>query len=178
MKIKKGDKLESIILPTIEGKQFNTENLINKRILITFYRFASCPLCNLRINEFVRRYDEFGKNFTMVAIFHSTVDNLNHFTSKHNAPFPILADKNYHYYDKYEVKRSLLAFLLSQITRGLNIFLAMTKGYIPYRIKGALDILPVDVLINEDGIVEKVKYGKDIGDHMSFDEVKSFANAI
>ena len=51
----------------------------------------------------------------------------------------------------------------------------MFKGYIPFRIKGYLGILPVDVLINEEGIVEKVKYGKNIADHMSFDEIKTFS---
>ena len=40
-----------------------------------------------------------------------------------------------------------------------------------------MGILPVDVLINKDGIVEDVKYGKDIADHMTFDEVKLFANS-
>ncbi|MAH80538.1 MAG: hypothetical protein CMP39_02495 [Rickettsiales bacterium] len=175
MKIKVGDKLDEIKLPTSEGNQFSTTEIKNKKLLLSFYRFASCPVCNLRLNQIVKRYDELGKNFAMVAIFHSSVEHLNAYTSRHKAPFPILADKEYKYFKKYDVKRSFLVFLLNQITRAPKIWAAMFKGYIPFRIKGYLGILPVDVLINEEGIVEKVKYGKNIADHMSFDEIKTFS---
>ena len=175
MKIKVGSKIENIELSTADGNIFKTSSLKNKRYLLTFYRFASCPLCNLRINEFVKRYDEFGENFTIVGIFHSSTKNLNHFTSHHKAPFILLADENYKYFKKYEVERSFFRFFISQVTLGPKIFFAMFKGFIPYRIKGHIEILPVDILVNEMGVVEKVKYGKDIGDHLSFDEIKNFS---
>ena len=34
-----------------------------KKTLLTFYRFATCPFCNLRIHEIINRYEELGKNF-------------------------------------------------------------------------------------------------------------------
>ncbi len=176
MKIQEGDRLEEISLPTIKGTHFSTQELHHKRHLLTFYRFASCPLCNLRIHQFIKRYDELNKDFTMVAIFHSSSENLNRHMTRHQAPFPILADKDLHYFKKYHVQRSFFIFLTSQLTRGLRIWSAMLQGFIPFRIKGSLSILPVDVLVNEKGVVEKVKYGKDIGDHMSFEEIKEFAN--
>ena len=63
MKIKKGDKLDNISLPTANGNIFNTADLKDKKILLTFYRFASCPMCNVRLNTFVKRYHEFNNNF-------------------------------------------------------------------------------------------------------------------
>lgn len=177
MKIKVGDKLDSIILPSIDGGEFNTSSIENKKLLITFYRFASCPMCNLRLNNIVKNYDQFGENFTMVAIFNSPVENLKRFTKKHQAPFPILADKDYHYFKKYDVKKSFFIFLISQITRGLSIWKAMFKGFIPWTFKGYLGILPVDVLIDESGIVQDVKYGKDIADHFSFDKIVQFSKS-
>ena len=46
------------------------------------------------------------------------------------------------------------------------------------RFKGYVDIVPVDILINQDGIVEDVYYGKsDIADHMPFDKIKAFSIA-
>ena len=177
MKIKVGDQLDNISLPTVNGDIFDTENLKNKKILLTFYRFASCPLCNVRLQKFINRYKEFPDTFVKVAIFHSSVDNLNHFMQKHHSPFPILADESFYYFKKYVVKRSILIFLLSQITRGFSIFKAMCRGFLPYRIKGYIDILPVDVLINQNGVVEEVKYGKDIADHLDFDQVKLFAQS-
>ena len=68
---------------SIDGKKFKIEDIKNKKIFITFYRFASCPFCNLRINEIVKRYNEFGSDFEMVAIFDSPIDNLIKQTKKH-----------------------------------------------------------------------------------------------
>ena len=51
----------------------------------------------------------------------------------------------------------------------------MLKGYLPFPVRGYFNILPVDLLINEEGIVEKVKYANDIGDHLPMDEVINFS---
>ena len=58
MKIKEGDKFQDLKLPNIKGGECDINALRGKKSLITFYRFAQCPFCNLRINEFVKRYDE------------------------------------------------------------------------------------------------------------------------
>lgn len=177
MEIKIGDKLENIQLPNIQGHSFNTSSIQNKKILITFYRFASCPLCNLRINEIVKRYQEFGKDFTIVAIFNSPIENLKRYTKKHKAPFEILADEKFEYFKKYNVKRSLIKFFISQLKRFVAINKAMLKGFIPWTFNGYIDILPVDVLINQSGVVENVKYGTDIGDHMPLNDIIKFSNS-
>ena len=72
MKINIGDKIEDIELPDSYGNIFKLSSTKGKKVLLTFYRHASCAVCNLRINEFVKRYDEFGENFSMVGIFHSS----------------------------------------------------------------------------------------------------------
>jgi hypothetical protein len=47
--------------------------------------------------------------------------------------------------------------------------------YFPLPIRGHFSIHPVDIFVDEEGVVQQVKYGKDIADHFSFDEVKSFS---
>ena len=68
MKIKKGDLINDLSLPSIDGTHFKIQEHKGKKIFLTFYRFAACPFCNLRINEIIKRYDEFGDNFLMVGI--------------------------------------------------------------------------------------------------------------
>ena len=51
MKIKKGDKLEEITLPTHEGVEFNLSKTLGKKVLLTFYRVAGCTFCNLRLKS-------------------------------------------------------------------------------------------------------------------------------
>ena len=62
---------------------FNSESVKGKLVLLSFFRFASCPFCNLRMNELVRRYDEFGDDFTIIAIFDSPLENLKRHTDQH-----------------------------------------------------------------------------------------------
>ena len=110
-----------------------------------------------------------------VAIFDSKVDNLKRFTSKHKAPFPILADEKYEYFSKYDVEKSFAKFLWSQIIRANRQFKGYFKGYLPIAFKGSITTMPVDVLINEDGVVDKVRYAKDLSDHIPIKEIKEYS---
>ena len=35
--------------------------------------------------------------------------------------------------------------------------------------------MPVDILVDENGIVQNAYYGKDEGDHLEFDKIKEFS---
>ena len=177
MKINKGDKLEEITLPKADGSIFNLSETKGKKVLLTFYRIAGCSFCNLRLHEFNKRFEEFGKNFTHVGIFHSPIDNLKYFMGKHGSlPFTVLADADFKYFQKYEIKRSYSLILATIVFKAHKILPALIKGYIPTRIKGYFDIAVTDVLINEEGIVEEIYYAKkDVADHFSFDKVKEFS---
>ena len=65
MKLAKGDRIAELKLPNTKGGQFDIESLKGKKSLLTFYRFAQCPFCNLRVNEFVKRYPEFKDNLNV-----------------------------------------------------------------------------------------------------------------
>lgn len=177
MKIKKGDTLEEITLPKSDGSIFNLSETKGKKVLLTFYRIAGCSFCNLRIHEFIKRYDEFGKNFTHVGIFHSPTDNLQSYMKKHGViPFTILADSEFKYFAKYEIERSIKKMFSAMIFKAHKIIPAIMKGFIPIKIKGYYDIAVTDILINESGIVEEVFYAKkDIADHFDFNKVKEFS---
>ena len=175
MKIKIGDKIDDIVLPSVDGNEFNTSNLKGKKVLLTFYRFARCPMCNLRINDLKNNQREFGNNFSIVGIFHSEIKNLIKAMDKHDVPFHFLADADYKYFSKYDVKTSIWGLIKASLFRVNRFNKAMLKGYIPFPVRGYFNILPVDLLINEEGIVEKVKYANDIGDHLPLDEVINFS---
>jgi len=175
MRLKPGDKIEELSLMSIDGKEFNIKDIKDKKIFITFYRFASCPFCNLRINEIVKRYNEFGDDFEMVAVFDSPLDNLIKQTKKHRAPFWILADEKFFYYKKFSVEQSFIKFLIGTIVRFHRLMLASLKGYIPFTFKGSVSTIPVDILIDKNGVISEVYYGNNTSDHLSFDRIKSFS---
>jgi peroxiredoxin Q/BCP len=176
-KTKQGDAIGELMLPRIDGSEFDIGSLRGKRYLLSFYRFASCPFFNLRIQQLVGKYSDFSDDFELVAIFDSPLDNLRRFASGHDAPFPILADKENIYYKKFGVQRSLLGVLKGGILRLPTVLYAMFgKGYIPWVVKGSMTTMPLDILVDENGIVQFAYYGKDEGDHMMIEQVKEFAN--
>ena len=175
MRLNKGDVIENLELPSTQGDTFNIEDLAGKKAIITIYRFATCPFCNLRINEFSKRHDELGDNFEIIAIFDSPLDFLIKSSKKHNAPFKILADENFDYFKKYDVEQSAWKFLVGSTLGFFRLLKAFAKGYIPMQMKGSMRTVPVDILINADGTIETAYYAKNTTDHLSFDEVKTFS---
>ena len=103
MRLSKGDVINNLNLPAITGKNFDIKEISGKKTLLTFYRFATCPFCNLRIYEMQKRFTELENKLNVVAIFDSPIDFLIKSMKKHDTSFTILADENFEYFTKYEV---------------------------------------------------------------------------
>jgi peroxiredoxin len=104
------------------------------------------------------------------------LDHLTKSTKKHNAPFEILADESFEYFKKYEVEQSACKFFLGSFIRSYKIINTTLKGYIPLRFKGSMTTVPEDILIDEQGVIEKAYYGKNTTDHLSFEEILDFSS--
>ncbi|NOQ36235.1 MAG: redoxin domain-containing protein, partial [Methylococcaceae bacterium] len=167
MKLKQGDTAPVFQLPAIEGDPFNLETLKGKRYLLSFFRFASCPFCNLRLHQLITRLNEFDEKFTLIAVFNSPLENLTEHVDKHQSPFPILADEKGIIYQHYGVEKSFIGVLKGMIFRMPTLLKAMfIKGYFPSKRQGSMTTMPVDFLIDEQGIIQTAYYGKDEGDHL------------
>lgn len=175
MKKKVGDKVSNIRLTALDGKLFDMDSLKGRPFMLSFFRFASCPFCNLRMHELVSRFNELGGQFTVVAIFDSPLDNLREHADRHHSPFPVLADEQGTYYAQYSIERSILGVLKGMFFRMPTMMRGMLKGYVPLKIKGSMTTMPADFLVDETGVIRRAYYGKDEGDHLPFDEIKQFA---
>jgi hypothetical protein len=56
MRLKSGDSAVPFSAETIEGKRISLDMFAGKLLLLMFYRYASCPMCNLRIRDFAQHY--------------------------------------------------------------------------------------------------------------------------
>jgi len=175
MKIVIGQQAPDFNLTDISGAEFNLAKLKGKRYLLTFYRFASCPFCNLRLHNIINEYEKFGNNFEVIGVFDSSLENLQSYATRHQAPFPVLADENNKIHRLYHVEHSILGVVKGIIFRFPALMISMFKGYIPWRIKGDITGMPADFLIDEKGIVQAAYYGKDEGAHIPLHQVKQFA---
>jgi peroxiredoxin len=116
-----GDTVSNIRLMAIDGMAFELGSLKGKRFMLSFFRFASCPFCNLRVHELVKRFDELGDNFTVVAVFDSSLENLQRHAEKHQSPFPILADEKNLYHKQYGIEYSVIGVSKGLITNGASL---------------------------------------------------------
>ncbi|MDQ6982441.1 MAG: peroxiredoxin-like family protein [Mariprofundus sp.] len=170
-----GDGILPISLPAIDNSTFELESMKGKRYMLSFFRFASCPFCNLRLHELVKRHNELGEEFGIVAIFDSPLDNLQQHADGHHAPFPILADEDNRYYREYAIEHSVVGVFKGMILRMPTLIKGILKGYVPTTIKGSMTTMPADFLVDENGTIQLAHYGHDEGDHLSFEKVKAFA---
>ena len=173
-----GQKIEEILLPAVDGSQFDNKNLQGKRYLLTFFRFATCPFCNMRLAQLVNLKKELIserlEQTEIVAVFSATLDHLQHHANKHVTQLPILADEYSEYYKKFGVKKSFWGALKGSLLRLPTAIKGMMNGYIPKEISSRLLIMPLSLLIDEQGVIQEIYYGKDEGDHLPLAQVEAF----
>jgi peroxiredoxin len=173
-----GQKVEEILLPAVEGNQFSTHSLHGKRYLLTFFRFATCPFCNMRLAQLVKLKKKLSteliEHTEIVAVFSARLEHLQRHANKHVTQLPILADEHNTYYEKFGVKKSFWGALKGSVLRLPTAIKGMLYGYIPKEVSSRLLIMPLSLLIDEQGVIQDIYHGKDEGDHMPLAQVEAF----
>lgn len=178
MKRKPGDSVTPVRLPALDGTLFDLASLKGTPYMLSFFRFASCPFCNLRMHELVTKFEQLPQGFNIVAVFDSPLDNLRRHADKHGAPFPVLADEYNAAYQLYDIEHSVSGVLKGMLFRMPKLLYGMFgKGYIPMRIKGSMTTMPADFLVDRGGIIREAYYGKDEGDHLPFSKIIEFSKS-
>ena len=171
-----GDDAPQFTLPAIDGTTFDMSAMKGKRVILTFFRFSSCPFCNIRINKILKRWNEFADDTVMVGVFDAKIGELTKRMKKHNPPFTVVADETYEQYLQNDVKKSLLRVLWAPMRAPLTMLQALLKGYVPMTLSiSKLSTIPVDILIDENGKVVNAHYCKDTVDHLPIDQLIAFS---
>lgn len=147
-----------------------------RRTLVCFFRDAACPFCNLHIYRLTSRHDELKRlGVDVVALFCSTPEEVQRFVSRHDRPFPVIADAESRAYDLYRVERSTLRKIKAIVTR----IPSLLRGLRIVGLSGLFtnNVVPTDFLIDEDGRIAEAHYGIDAGDHIPFERIEAFAAA-
>ena len=176
MRIEAGDKAPDLVLPSIDGTEFEMSAMKGKRVIFTFFRFSTCPFCNIRIDNILKRWGEFHEDTVMVGVFDAKIDELTRRMGKRGIPFTVVADETYQTYLDNGVEKSFARFMLGAMKSPLTMVKATLKGYIPMTLSlSKMSTLPVDMLIDEDGTVVEAHYCKDTVDHLPIDRLIAFS---
>lgn len=153
------------------GSPVELQSLRGHRVMLSFYRYASCPLCNLRMRDLIRGYDMWAaQGLRMIAVFQSPASSIATYVGRHDAPFPIVADPGMQLYRRYGVEQRWTAMLTPAVL--LNAVRAMKAGMLPGRVEGPVNRVPADFLIREDGVIDVAYYGSDVGDHLPLNQLE------
>ena len=175
MRLKPGDAAIPFSAETIEGKTISLKDFAGKPLLLMFYRYASCPMCNLRIRDFAQHYPRLHeRGLEVVAFFHSPAGNIRAHAGKRHIPFHLVADPKFKVYQSYSVETSWPRFILSMF---LPSFYVDWIRAMRYGIWGGVDWqmgkMPADFLVGPEGRIVNVHYGREIGDHLPVQEVEA-----
>ena len=145
---------------------------------IQFRRFAGCPICNLHLQSYVRRYEEISAaGIREVVFFHSTADELREHTA--DLPFAVIGDPAKRYYREFGVETSSRALLHPKVWWAIlhGTALAALGRYRPPAVRqaGGRLGLPADFLVDPTGQVIAAKLGVHADDQWSVDEMLGHA---
>lgn len=174
--LRPGQPILSFTLPSLDGTPWQLASLEGKPYLLAFFRFASCPFCNLRLHQLIQRKEELPADFAIVAVFESSLTELQRYAERHLAPFPILADEGGGVHGRYGIRHSWFGVMKGMVFRFPALLHALfKKGYVPLSIGGRIDTMPADFLVDRRGVIQQAYYGHDEGDHLEFEQIKRFA---
>ncbi|MFT5819294.1 MAG: peroxiredoxin Q/BCP [Crocinitomix sp.] len=183
MKLKQGQKVPNFEIFDIHGSKINLHQLTNEKVILTFFRYAECALCNLRISEIMNESERLKElDIKLIAVFQSSKESLiESIYNRHAFEFTIISDPKLELYDLFGVKASWIKLIRTTTWKGIKSMIkASTKGYkLGGKVEGKFHQIPADFVINREKNMEITHYGNNIVDHLSIEKIiRTTANII
>ena len=71
-KLKIGDKAPDFETIDANGDTIKLSNYRGQKVLVAFFRYAGCPVCNSRVHDLIQNYDSISsKGYKIIAIYES-----------------------------------------------------------------------------------------------------------
>lgn len=171
MRLQPGDPAPPFTAVDFRGQACQFDDYKGQKLLLAFFRYASCPLCNLRINALIHDYPQLhAQGLRILAVFQSPPERIGDYVGRQAPPFSLVADPDQRLYRLYGVSSSWAGFAMGGLRLG-TLIAAGTKGFLPGPMDGDKHRIPADFLIAPDQTIQGAHYGRDIGDHLPLADV-------
>jgi thioredoxin-dependent peroxiredoxin len=158
----------------IYGKPIALRDFRGRRVMLSFFRNAGCPFCNFRIYELTHKYKDWAyQGLEIVAFFASTPEEVKRYVAKYPRPFRMIGDINLNIYNRYGVERSAVAIFKALLFKLPRVIRGMTLGNLA-KTNAHPTLVPADFLVDEDGMIRDIWYGRDLSDHIPLKRVEAF----
>lgn len=173
MRLLPGTPAPALVTTDFLGQPVQLAALRGRKVLLSFYRYASCPICNLRVRELIQAHGRLAaQGLEVLAVFQSPAESMAAYVGRQDAPFPLIGDPDMTLYRRFGVERRWLGLLT--LATMANALRAFANGFAPGRIDGPVHRTPADFLIDEQGLVAVAHYGRDPGDHLSLAAIEQW----
>jgi hypothetical protein len=167
-KLVRGAQIKPLVLQDIHGNKVNLPEA-GRWTHLQFRRYSGCVMCNLHVQEIINRQAEIKSAGIHEIIFFQSSQAylLEQFAEK---PVTLIADAELRYYSEFGVENSLMS-IANPAAWGPG-FKGMFKFGIQLPKKGESPLgLPADFLIDDQGKLVAVHYGKHAYDQWSVDHL-------
>ena len=172
--LKTGQIAPGFAAKSYKGEDVTLDGYRGEKLWLAFFRYASCPLCNNRIHEIIQRFTEFERaGIRIAAVFQSPPERIAEYVGTQNPPFPLVSDPELELYGKYKIAENKWGMWYPRVIT--TFFKAKKNGFGPGPQDGPIATIPGDFLIDPEGLLWDVYYGKAISDHIPFKTVETFA---
>ena len=170
----------SFNLIDIFDREINLKNYKGKKVFVGFFRHAGCPFCNLRVHSLMKiREQLLAKNMEMIFFFESKKElMLQSIFHKEVSPVPLVADPEKKWYSIYGIENSLTKSSMSHLTSFIQTAISAKRKKLPIHMMASgesFSTIPAEFLLDENLIIRKIHYAKNLNDRMSIDMILDFA---
>ena len=127
MRLKVGSIAPNFTVQALGGRTVDLAALRGRTVLLKFYRFATCPVCNLHMHRFISEYGKLqALGLTTVVLYHSPADKLAE-ENMELPPFDLVADPEKRIFKAYGVERGLAGMFSFAVMR--DYYRALIAGF-------------------------------------------------
>jgi len=175
--LRTADPAPGFAMPSLDGSDVAIEDYRGRKLLLAFFRYGACPLCNLRMTFLIEAFPRWQANgLDVLAVFESPAERLLETVASQAIPFPVIPDPERALYRLYGVGPSLWGYVVGAF-RFRAFRDAFKRGFRPGKGEGAITQLPAEFLIGPDQTIERAYYGKDIGDHLPISDINQWVDS-
>lgn len=171
MRLTIGSTAPNFTAQALGGRKVDMAALRGRTVLLKFYRFATCPVCNLHMHRFIQEYGMLqALGLTTVVLYHSPEEKLQ-LANIDLPPFHLVPDPKKQVFQAYGVETGL-AGMFSPTVMG-DYVRALKAGFPPGMLTsdGGITGNPADFIIDADGRIAYAHYGRHYADSLDAGQV-------
>lgn len=178
MRLQVGEEAPLFQASTIDGEPVSLDDFRGRKVWLTFFRYAACPLCSFRIHELLTQWESrFAQHeFELLTVWQSPADKLEEIRTRYNPSFALITDPQLELYQQYRVEKGFLKTMGKEVFEGIqgarNLGLKIVRAW-----DGPATRRPADFLIDETGTIARAHYGENVAQMIPLEQVEDFLAA-